>query len=271
VSQPDQHLTTEQLSASLDQQLAPQEQDQLDAHLKTCEECQVKLAELRQTVALLHALPQPKLPRSFALPVETVAVPVVTPRERATEAVAVVTPGEQKRRSETPRSSRPDRPRLTYIRTTIRVMSTLAAMVGVIFLLSGLLGGLHTGGGATTSASAGIAPSTAQNASKPEATPAANVPKPTRTVASAVGELSPIASTSAAVATPEPSPTTFAANNNGGGTSTQSQRLSEPPPAPPLIDLSTAGGRALLGIILLVLSLCGLIFLRMRPQRTEVK
>ncbi|GAC1624569.1 MAG: hypothetical protein NVS4B7_15260 [Ktedonobacteraceae bacterium] len=64
------HLTTEQLSAFLDQQLSPQEQVICKLHLQTCEHCQSTLATLQQTVALLKALPAPSLPRSFVLPAD---------------------------------------------------------------------------------------------------------------------------------------------------------------------------------------------------------
>ncbi len=80
MQQHNEHPTIEQLSALLDQQLAPQEQATCDAHLRTCQQCQHTLLNLRQTVALLHALPKPELPRSFVLPAP------VTPM--ATHAVA---------------------------------------------------------------------------------------------------------------------------------------------------------------------------------------
>src|SRR6266568_3115535 len=71
-----QHLTTEELSAFLDEQLSSQERTTIEAHLQTCERCQHELASLRQTVALLRALPQPALPRSFVLPAAKVPVSI---------------------------------------------------------------------------------------------------------------------------------------------------------------------------------------------------
>jgi hypothetical protein len=76
VTQHDWHPTTEQLSAFLDGQLSSDEQGEWDAHIKTCEQCQQELAALRLTVNLLRALPQPDLPRSFALPVNTAVTPI---------------------------------------------------------------------------------------------------------------------------------------------------------------------------------------------------
>ena len=64
----DRHPTIEQLSAYLDGQLSSGELSECDTHVETCQQCQQMLAELRETVALLHALPQPTLPRSFTLP-----------------------------------------------------------------------------------------------------------------------------------------------------------------------------------------------------------
>ena len=70
----EQHLTTARLSALIDGQLSPEEQTQSETHLQSCPVCQQQLAELRQTVALLHALPQPPLPRSFVLPTAEPAI-----------------------------------------------------------------------------------------------------------------------------------------------------------------------------------------------------
>src|SRR5436309_2497563 len=64
----DRHLTTTQLSALIDKQLSAQELALCKAHLQSCQQCQSALAGLQQTVALLQAMPEPALPRSFALP-----------------------------------------------------------------------------------------------------------------------------------------------------------------------------------------------------------
>ncbi len=70
MAQDKRHLTTEQLSALLDKEASAEEQAQWEAHLSTCPQCQRALTALRQTVAMLHALPQPTLPRSFVLSME---------------------------------------------------------------------------------------------------------------------------------------------------------------------------------------------------------
>ncbi len=121
------HLTTEQISAFLDQQPSAQEQSTSQAHLNTCELCQQQLAELQQTVLLLRALPRAPLPRSFVLPVESTI---------QSEAVA----GEE---DATPKIARQAQNRIlilpSYVRTTMRIASTLVAVLGLFFILSGLL------------------------------------------------------------------------------------------------------------------------------------
>lgn len=61
----------EALSALLDGELESGQRERLERHLATCERCRAEYATLSQTHALLRALPQPALPRSFALPVES--------------------------------------------------------------------------------------------------------------------------------------------------------------------------------------------------------
>lgn len=63
------HLHEEALSELVDQERlgAVVTRDSSQQHLETCDECQVRLANLRQTVALLTALPEAPLPRDFAL------------------------------------------------------------------------------------------------------------------------------------------------------------------------------------------------------------
>lgn len=61
--------TREDLSAYLDGQLSQAERSRVERHLHDCTDCQAELRDLKQTVALLHALPAARLPRSFLLPV----------------------------------------------------------------------------------------------------------------------------------------------------------------------------------------------------------
>jgi Putative zinc-finger len=65
------HLQTEQLSALLDRQLPPAEQQRAEQHLATCPDCGEELERLRATVGLLRELPQVEPPRVFSLPATT--------------------------------------------------------------------------------------------------------------------------------------------------------------------------------------------------------
>jgi anti-sigma factor RsiW len=65
----------ETLSAYLDGRLPSEDADSLRRHLRTCSRCAEELAELRQVVLLLRALPRPALPRSFTLPLAEPAAP----------------------------------------------------------------------------------------------------------------------------------------------------------------------------------------------------
>lgn len=121
------HLTTEQLSAFLDQQLPTEEEALCQAHLTTCDSCQQQLAQLQQTVFLMRALPRAPLPRSFVLPIES-----------ATQNTAVA-----EQDACTSQRARLAHHRLfllpRYVRTTMRVASTLVAVLGLFFILSGSL------------------------------------------------------------------------------------------------------------------------------------
>ncbi len=134
----EQHLTTARLSAYIDGQLSPEEQMQTEAHLQTCVVCQQQLAELRQTVALLHALPQPPVPRSFVLPTAEPAV-AASHSSNTVRPLAPITP--LLRRRGWP----------TYVAGAVRAVSTLAALVGIVFLLSGLFGTVIPNGSTTSS------------------------------------------------------------------------------------------------------------------------
>jgi anti-sigma factor RsiW len=70
VTHSDWELQRERLSAYLDGEFPDAERAALETHLATCEQCQGELAALRQTRALLRALPSPALPRAFTLPAQ---------------------------------------------------------------------------------------------------------------------------------------------------------------------------------------------------------
>src|SRR5690348_10191040 len=94
----------ERLSAYLDGELSASERAALDAHLPGCAQCQRELAALRQTRALLRALPAPALPRDFRLPAQLAVAPV---------------------RRRPPAWARP-----------AQAIGTIAAMIGLAFLIA---------------------------------------------------------------------------------------------------------------------------------------
>lgn len=67
--QTEHEFCQENLSPFLDSQLAPREQTRVTRHLKECADCRADLQSLRQTVAVLQAVPMVKPPRTFFIPV----------------------------------------------------------------------------------------------------------------------------------------------------------------------------------------------------------
>ena len=138
----------EQLSAALDGMLTPDEQTALDAHLAGCESCRRELDELRQVRSLLRAVPEPALPRSFALPLEGDLPAPRTPRTPAPPATRMpVTPLRPAARPA------PASARATRTLQVTRWIGTIAAILGLALFLGTLLPlASHPGGAATTSA-----------------------------------------------------------------------------------------------------------------------
>jgi hypothetical protein len=131
VSNFDRHLTDEQLTALLDDQFLPGESlAEYRQHLRSCAQCQGTLGELRQTVTLLHSLPQPALPRSFALPLDTtLPEPVLSTTSSPLPVMAApVIPIASRRRQ-----------RSTFLSQTLRLVAVLIAAIGILLMLSGLL------------------------------------------------------------------------------------------------------------------------------------
>ena len=248
-----EHLTMEQLSAFLDKQLPPAEQAVVDAHLHSCEQCRLALADLRATVALVRAMPQPALPRAFTLPVNVTPLPIQAARE------------------ERPlhRPARGQPPARSGLRRTMRFVSAIAAVLGLLFILSGLLPFLsvgNTAGGASTTASVpqrpavqGVqhTPFAASQATTPN-TAGTHLPQPTRTGQNdnqAAGR-SPSTGTPVPRQTPA-TPATSPLQNIGS------------PVLPAFLDLGTIEGRLSLGLLLALLGAIGLLFTRRRYQRTR--
>ncbi|HEY7122452.1 MAG TPA: zf-HC2 domain-containing protein [Ktedonobacterales bacterium] len=143
----------EQLSALLDNELAGAERAELETHLQSCAACRAELESLRRARALLRALPQPALPRSFLLPLEPAA------QHASGELAEPLRVG--RRPSATPAPTRPARPapvplsdaRANRLRRSVKVvrwLSTVAAVLGLFLLLGSALSTLSSGGKATT-------------------------------------------------------------------------------------------------------------------------
>lgn len=231
-----EHLTTEQLSASFDKQLSPQEQAVFDAHISTCQHCQNKLADLRLTAALLHALPEEEAPRSFVLPGNVSIIP-----DRNIQRDATFTPVLQKQRKQ-----------VSLLRRSIRVVSTLAAVLALCFIISGILPLLYSGGtGTSTTASSGSTP-----LEMGKAHPTVTVP--------GVQEQNRVSPSVGSASTTPPTETAHSLSPSDKGTATsKTEHPANPgPTTPPAIDLSQPVTRLGLGVIVLAVSIIILIVTR---------
>jgi putative zinc finger protein len=238
VAQQDEHLTTEQLSAFLDKQLSPAERAVFDAHLASCQQCQSRLADLRLTVALVRALPQEEVPRSFVLPSR-----LAPGAEHPTPRPATVTPVPRQRGA-----------RVSVLQRTVRVVSTLAAVLALIFILSGIVPPIHFGGGGASTASAPAAGSSNQST----ASNSANTPHFQGTATSVKAQAADGTKTPVPTAKSTPAATAHSSVRSGTFPAVQSPTL------PPFLDLSRPEGRLALGALLLVLGITGLVVTRRR-------
>ena len=232
------HLTTEQLSAFFDKQLSPEEQSVFDAHMSTCQQCQRNLADLRLTVALLRAMPEEEVPRSFVLPTALAPVPVRTIRQDTT-----ITP-----------IARTQKARFNTLRRSVRAVSALAAVLALVFIISGLLPPLRFGANESATTAAPVSSSGASNPSHaPVSTPniqKTNVDQSHERAAS---------TTPSAVASQTPGPTGTATPKAGAVNPTD-----QGPTVLPAIDFSQPVVRLSLGVLLLALSIIVLVVTRRR-------
>lgn len=251
MSQLDRHLTTEQLSALLDNQ--PEEAGEAyRRHLASCQQCQQELAELRQTVNLLRALPQPALPRSFVLPA---GIPQIT-SERSN---AQLEPNIHVLRS-TNSSLQRARTRTSTGRKVLSLAGTLAAVVGILFVLSGFVPSMSqmaasTGG---SSVSAG-APSYSSAASSTNGSTASSAGS---------GSQNSAAAQPRDVQAPDPTQS----QNIAGIQPAQKQETEQsaaPPTAPPFFDWGATGIRIGLGILLFIVGIMGIAIGRERNKKAR--
>jgi Putative zinc-finger len=235
-----EHLTTEQLSASFDKALSPQEQAVFDAHISTCQQCQNKLSDLRLTAALLHALPEAEAPRSFVLPDSN---SIARDRTSTQDAPFISIP--QRHRVQRP-----------VLRLSIRIVSTLAAVLALCFIISGILPLIYNGAGnSTTTASSSSTFSKANTVHPTVSTP--GVQQPNRVIPS-----------NGPGATAPPTETTHSLSPTGTATTPSSSEHSanqgQSPALQPPIDLGQPVVRLGIGVLVLVVSILGLIVTRHR-------
>lgn len=234
----DRHLTTEELSAFLDRRLSPTEQEACKAHLESCQQCQRALASLQQTVSLLRAMPQPIAPRSF-----TLSPDVTYLQEPAARQVEPTNPATRHRWP-------------YYAQRSLRVLSTIAAVIGFFFLLSGVLPLLHSGGGMATSTSS--ASPSGPNSHTQATHSTATLDREKQATANAVksagtpGTSQPGSTPAVAVKTPPA--------QNSNNTHKQIQ-------APPIIDLNIPLARQELGLALLIIGIIGVLITRRRSTK----
>jgi len=221
-----EHLTTAQLSAYLDEELTRNELALCAAHLQVCPQCQAVLADLRVTSLLLRGLPQIEVPRSFVLSPALTVLPTTPGRHRA-------------------RGMRP-----VALRRPLRVFSTLAAVVGLLFMLLASPALLPTAASPTGSASAPVLSSAAGNrANTPPASgtrsavSAGSVTQQARATARVQGQQSPAAAGSG---------TTFGLQTD----------------QPVVLDPAQPAGQLEIGALLLALGILGLVLTR-RPRRQQ--
>jgi anti-sigma factor RsiW len=180
----------EQLSAYIDGELSAAERVELERHIPGCPECQEALGELRRVHDLLAALPMPKAPRSFALPLDT-----HLPARPATEQIAT-------------RRSRGG---------LIQWAGAIAATIGLFLLLGSMVAGLPGFNGKQSAASSGQNRNTTLTGAQSQ-TPAATPPGQRTPDFNATQQ--PQANdkaTPSVTATPNASATSVTPQNTGGG------------------------------------------------------
>lgn len=264
---------TEQLSAYLDKQpLSAEEQSQMEAHLNTCEQCQQELADLRHTVALLHALPQPALPRSFMLPLDINIQTSVEDEPTEAEPVPIAVAAARRRRREADSTSNRGWP--TYVRVALRTVSAIAAVVGLALFLSGMINSFAPGATMTANYNRPMAANSRSQASQGSSDSGENTQGSTaapQLSPSSRETITPPATAVAIRATPiaEATATTAIAHRE---TPAVSNKAAKPAPRiessrSPIIlffDLSTGPGRLGFGFLLLLLGVMGYIVFKQR-------
>jgi hypothetical protein len=246
----------------LDDQLSMQELESIQNHLTSCLRCQQEVAELKQTVHLLHALPQPALPRSFALPttiVHDIPLTITIPHGQQKDLKKQEETG-----LATPLTLTDHRTSKQRLRKTLRACSALAVAAGMLFVLSGLLNTIPFAQNLdVTSATSIQAPGNGLDHNSNLVTPVVagttnrNAPPPqARPQAVPAGPSGPAATPSVIKPAPQ------------GHETTVPQTSTLTLPTFVIFDMNSQSGRLGLGIMLFLLGSCGFMyFKRSRPIR----
>ncbi|WP_069805418.1 anti-sigma factor family protein [Thermogemmatispora onikobensis] len=235
-----EHPTLEQLSAYLDGALSSEEEAFCAAHLPHCASCRSELAGLRLTRDLLRTLPRATPPRTFTLTPELLdSTSTSSTPARSATASPEVAPSLLPRQQRPAAGARAGQPRL---RRFVRALSTLAAVIALALLLSGLLVTLH-GGGSSSSMSTAIQQAPAASTASPAA-------QQDRAATAAASTVEPHGLRPSSAATPASTSPTFGSQRERSPTASLGAILS----APVLL--------LLLGSLLLIASLVGLLLTR---------
>ena len=241
-----EHLTITELSAYLDKELTPEELALCDAHIQTCQPCQAALADLRLTSALLGSMPQVAVPRSFVLPTNIAVLPETPPATLKTA-----------RRS----SSLPS----LIVKRTLRVVSTLAAVLGLFFILAGALSvlprGMNTSAGSTVSTTSAHAPSNQSPSMDATSRAIATGTTAQERTPHATGTFSG-KGTATSVPSPALTPTS-APPYSATKDATPGPTLAPTPDLPDALNLSLSEGRLTIGSALFLLGLLGVVMSRL--------
>jgi hypothetical protein len=258
VSQQDQHPTTEQLSAFLDQQLTREEQVSCSSHLQDCKPCQSALDDLRRTVNLLRSLPQLEVPRSFALPADFNLTSYPNSdyhndqMDHMIETQRDVKGDQQVERSTTKFSRKSPTP----LRQTLRIVSALAAVIGLFLIISGFI--------TTPQVSVSMSAAPALDSAKlPTSGQSQQASQAAAHGTNNSDSLGPISTPTVQTAnTPEPQPTPTRKSPVGTNTTATG-------PTPSFLDFNQPRVRLLIGILLTILGSIGFaLFMQRQKQRT---
>ncbi len=261
MSQLDRHLTIEQLSALLDN-LQEDAGTESRGHLASCQHCQQELAELRQTINLLHALPQPVLPRSFVLPAGIIQI---TPERMQAQSE----PNIHILRS-TNSSSQQTRKR-ARTSTGHRVLSfagTLAAVIGILFVLSGFVPSMPQMAASTSTSSGGSSVSADAPTNSGPSSANGSVNSAASSAGTGQQNSTPAVEQPRSVLAPDPTPV----QNVAGIQPAQKQETEQKTALPTTtssFDEEAAGIRIGLGILLFIVGMMGIAVGRERSKKAK--